>query len=355
MSNNFIIIQMHPGSMLITGLIAIAFLTWFFWPQKGGMALLKHVKANNTRVHLEDALKFMFDCEYKGVSYDMNSVAGNLNIKADKASDLVERLLEMELIRINDQQIELTDTGRSYALRVIRVHRIWERYLAEETSVDQAEWHNEACRIEHHVTVEDTEKLAAQMGNPVYDPHGDPIPTQEGHLPAPKGQPLNHMKEGEIGMIIHIEDEPKSIYEQLVVLGLYPGMQVYVTDVGENKIRFAADGDECVLTPLFASQITVEKLAGVKPKTQRHELLSALAIGEGAEVTGISANLRGQQRRRLMDLGIVPGSHISVVMKSASGDPIGYRIKGTTVGIRKNQADLVFVNRKKEKDHELAK
>jgi len=303
---------------------------------------------------LEDALKFMFDCEYKGLSYDINSIAGNLNIKPDKAGDLVERLLEMELIHLNDQQIELTDTGRSYALRVIRVHRIWERYLADETSVKQTEWHNEACRIEHHVTVEDTEKLAAQMGNPVFDPHGDPIPTLDGNLPAAKGDPLNHLKEGEIGRITHIEDEPKSIYEQLVVLGLYPGMQVYVTDVAENKITFAAEGDECTLTPLFASQITVEKLSGVKPKTERHELLSTLAIGEEAEVTGISANLRGQQRRRLMDLGIVPGSHISVVMKSASGDPIGYRVKGTTVGIRKNQADLVFVNRKKEKKHERA-
>jgi len=352
--NTDILLELHPGWTLLAGLAIVAILGWFFMPQKGGLALLSHIKSNNTRVHLEDALKFMFDCEYKGLFYDMNSIAGNLNIKSDRAGDLVERLLEMELIRLNDQQIELTDTGRSYALRVIRVHRIWERYLAEETSVDQAEWHNEACRIEHLVSVEDTEKLAAQMGNPVFDPHGDPIPTPEGDLPAPKGQPLNHMKEGEIGRIIHIEDEPKSIYEQLVVLGLYPGMQVYVTDVEENKITFAADGDECVLTPLFASQITVEKLSGVKPKTHRHELLSNLAIGEHAEVTGISANLRGQQRRRLMDLGIVPGSHISVVMKSASGDPIGYRIKGTTVGIRKNQADLVFVNRKKEKEHERA-
>jgi len=352
--NTTVLLELHPGWMMLAGLAIVVFLGWFFLPEKGGFARLKHIELNNERVHLEDALKFMFDCEYKDSYYDLNSIAGNLNIKPDKAGKLIERLLELELIHLDDQHISLTDTGKSYALRVIRVHRIWERYLADETGVNPGEWHNEACRIEHHVTVEDTEKLAAQMGNPVFDPHGDPIPTSEGVLPEQKGEALNQLKKGEIGRITHIEDEPKSIYEQLVVLGLYPGMQVYITDMSEHKITFAADGDECTLTPLFAAQITVEKLSGVKPKTQRPQLLSELNIGDQAEVAGISANLRGQQRRRLMDLGIVPGSHISVVMKSASGDPIGYRVMGTTVGIRKNQADLVFVNRKKEKENERA-
>ncbi len=348
------ILQLHPGWMLATGLAAIVLLSWFFWPQKGALAMIKTARATKERVHLEDALKFMFDCEYKNTPCNLNSIAGNLNIKPEKAGTLLERLLEMDLIRMNEQQISLTDTGKSYALRVIRVHRIWERYLADETSVSQTEWHNEACRIEHHVTVEDTEKLAAQMGNPVFDPHGDPIPTPGGDLPVPKGVLLSEIKEGAVGRIIHIEDEPKNIYEQLVVLGLYPGMQVYVIDISENKITFAADGEECTLTPLFASQITVELLSDEQRITQKHELLSALEIGEKAEVTGISANCRGQQRRRLMDLGIVPGSTVTVVMKSASGDPIGYRVMGTTIGIRKNQADHVFVHRKRKKENEYA-
>jgi len=78
----------------------------------------------------------------------------------------------------------------------------------------------------------------------------------------------------------------------------------------------------------------------------KHDVLSSLKIGEQAEVVGISPNCRGQQRRRLMDLGIVPGSNISAVMKSASGDPVGYRVMGTTIGIRKQHADQVFINLK---------
>jgi DtxR family Mn-dependent transcriptional regulator len=345
------ILNIQPGTMLLAGFVVLIFLLWMFRPDKGGLALLSRLKMNSRRAQLEDALKFLFDCEYRDNVCDLNSIAGNLNISGDKASRLLERLLTMGLVSMSDHTISLTDTGRSYALRVIRIHRIWEKYLADETSVEQADWHNEADRLEHNVSVEDTEKLAALMGNPVYDPHGDPIPTRGGRLPDPKGKSLSFMKEGEIGRIIHIEDEPKSIYEQLVVEGLYPGMQVYVTDVNENKITFAADGDECTLTPLFASHITVEILSDAVPVRHKYELLSSLEIGEKGEIAGISPNCHGQQRRRLMDLGIVPGSLISVVMKSASGDPTGYRVMGTTIGIRKKQAELIFIHKAKEEQN----
>jgi DtxR family Mn-dependent transcriptional regulator len=335
----------QPGFMLLAGCAALLILAWIFWPRRGLISRLSRVRMMNQRVLMEDALKYLFDCEYRNVTCSMNGLAGHLNITVDHVTRLLERLSSMGLITIKDRSISLTDTGRSYSLRVIRVHRIWESYLADETGVDQVDWHIEADRLEHQVTAEDTEKMAAQMGNPVYDPHGDPIPTAEGNLPAPKGKSLNRLSQGGIARIIHIEDEPRSIYEQLVVLGLYPGMQVYVTDVDEGRITFAADGEERMLTPLFASQITVEELTGKAPVTRKYELLSSLDIGEKAEVTGISPNCRGQQRRRLMDLGIVPGSMISAEMKSASGDPVGYRVMGTTIGIRRQQAELIFINK----------
>ena len=344
--NMFLLAQLTPVSMIFIGLAFIVLLFWFLWPKKGGLVLISKFSKNNKRVLLEDALKFIFDCEYNKVSCDVNSIAGHLNISIDKSGNLINRLSVMELITMNNQLVALTDAGRSYALRIVRVHRIWERYLADETSVSQTDWHNEADRIEHLVTDEETEKLAAKMGNPVFDPHGDPIPGINGELPRQKGKSLSAMQEGDMGKIIHLEDEPKSIYEQLVVLGLYPGMQVYVTDVTDKKITFVANGEECVLTPLFAGYITIEELSREVVQTPKHELLSSLKIGEQAEIAGISPNCRGQQRRRLMDLGIVPGSRISAVMKSASGDPVGYRVMGTTIGIRKQHADFVFINRK---------
>lgn len=339
------ILQIHPGITLATGLAAILFLAWFAWPKKGGLALIKQVTANNTRVLLEDALKFIFDCEYNKTICNITSLAGHLNISLDKAGNLVHHLTSMDLIVLQNQVIQLTEAGRSYALRVVRVHRIWERYLADETSVKPADWHNEACRIEHLVTEEETEQLAAQIGNPVFDPHGDPIPTAKGELPKAKGVLLTELQQGDMGRITHLEDEPRSIYEQLSVLGLYPGMQVYVTKVTDKKITFVADGEECILTPLFAACITIEKFSNEVSQKAKPDLLTSLQIGEKAEVVGISPNCRGQQRRRLMDLGIVPGSPIMAVMKSASGDPVGYRVLGTTIGIRKQHAEQVFITK----------
>ncbi|MCB0515770.1 MAG: iron dependent repressor, metal binding and dimerization domain protein [Chitinophagales bacterium] len=346
-----IIYTIH-GELLFAGILLLVFVLWFFFPKKGGYALISTAMMNSQKVMVEDALKYLFDCAYKNVPCNLNSIAGNLQISSDKAGRLIEKLLKMNLVRVQNQEISLTDIGRSYALRIVRVHRIWERYFADETSIAQKDWHEEACKIEHLVSIEATEELAAKIGNPVFDPHGDPIPTSEGKLPKPKGILLNAMKGGDIGKIIHIEDEPQNIYEQLVVQGLYPGMQVYVTEILDNKIVLAADGDECMLTPLFAAQITVEKLSNEERKTTKNELLSELRLGETAEIAGISPNCRGLQRRRLMDLGIIPGSKITAVLQSASGDPVAYSVLGTTIGIRKQQSDLIFIKPKKEKNNE---
>lgn len=335
---------MHPGLLLVLTLLIIGIGVFLLWPGNGLMARWSRARLNTQRVLLEDALKYLFDCEYKSIACSLNSIAGNLNISTDQAAKLMDRLRTMGLIAMRNHDFELTDTGRSYALRVIRVHRIWERYLADETGLGHSEWHRSADLKEHQMTTEAANRLAAQIGNPVFDPHGDPIPTTAGELPAYSGLSLSHLKEGDQGRILHIEDEPGYIYEQLVALGLYPGQLVYVIHVADDKITFAADGEECVLTPLFASGITVEKLAEPAKVHSKARLLSALVPGESATVLAISPHCRGQQRRRLMDLGIIPGTKIAAVLQSASGDPMGYRILGATIGIRKSQSDLIYVS-----------
>ncbi len=341
-----------PGATLLIGLLILGIIIWVFWPKKGLLSRWTRSSMNAQRVLLEDALKFVFDCEYKNIPCGLNSIAGNLNISTDKAAKLLDRLRTMGLIQMDDRAFELTDTGRSYALRIIRVHRIWERYLADETGVGQMEWHGEADYKEHRMSIEAADELAAQMGNPVFDPHGDPIPSAKGEIPDHKGQSLGSLKEGNIARIVHIEDEPKAIYQQLVALGLYPGMEVYILDITDGKITFAANGEECILTTLFASSITVELMPEKEERSPKYEVLTSLPIGHQAKIIGISPNCRGQQRRRLMDLGIVPGTVISAEMKSASGDPIGYRILGATIAIRKNQAQYIFIDKIEEKVHE---
>jgi DtxR family Mn-dependent transcriptional regulator len=188
--------------------------------------------------------------------------------------------------------------------------------------------------------------LAAQIGNPNFDPHGDPIPTASGELPPLRGRPLTDLSEGEMAGIIHVEDEPPTVYSQLVAQGLHPGMQVQMLEASRERIVFSADGDEKVLAPVFAANITVIPLAFQKQIGQPFQTLASLSPDEKGIVVGISKACRGQQRRRLMDLGITPGTEISMEMVSAGGDPIAYQIRGATIALRKDQAGLIHIRKK---------
>lgn len=204
------------------------------------------------------------------------------------------------------------------------------------------------------MSLKEVDVLAATMGNPVFDPHGYPIPTTNGELPTYQGQSLSSLKEGDIARITHIEDEPSTIYAQLVALDLHPGMEVYIMDVTDEKIQFAANGKECILNVLFASNITVEKLSKIEPTQKKYQTLSSLNVGDKAQVIGISPKCRGQERIRLMDLGIVPGTEISVVLKSAFGDPTAYKIMSATIAIRKKQADNIYIKSMLNKNEQTA-
>ena len=335
--------MVDPLASLIVGFIIILFLIWVYLPRKGLLVRLKRSKKNTHRVLIEDSLKHLYNCEYNGINCTLNSVAGNLSISADEASKVVKKLEELELITSHERGISLTPEGRAYALRIIRTHRLWEKYLADETSVGEEDWHIAAEEIEHHITPAQADALAAQIGNPVFDPHGDPIPSAKGDLPVKKGNVLNTLKMGEFARIIHIEDEPNAIYSQLVAAGLYPGMQVRMIESSKDRIKFLANGEEVVLAPLFAKNVTITPIKNETTVKGKFKSLSSLSVGEKGIVLGISKRCRGQQRRRLMDLGVVPGTEIEAEMKSIGGDPVAYRIRGASIALRKNQADKIYL------------
>lgn len=336
----------NPIVALFAGVGVLLLILGLLWPRRGILARLAQSRLHARRALVEDALKFLFDCEYKGLSCRLHGIAGSLHISPDRAARLLESLQSLGLITSREDMFRLTDAGRSYALRVVRVHRIWERYLADETGVGHREWHGMADTAEHHLSPDVVDELAARLGNPVFDPHGDPIPSADGVIPAYRGMTLSAAGEGQLLRITHIEDEPAAIYDQLTALGLYPGMQLYVMDVQDDRITFAANGEACILTPLFASGITVEPLPeSVEPEQEKYPLLSSLALGERAVIKRISPTFRGQQRRRLMDMGVVPGTPIRAVFQSASGDPVAYQILGATLAIRKEQADAIFIKK----------
>ncbi len=341
--------MVHPLLALgiATAVVVAAF--WLFWPVSGMYWRWSRFRRFSDRTLVEDALKHLYDCEARRHPGTVHSLSGALGISGQRLAEVVSRLEQLKLAESEGGVYSLTTEGRTYALRIIRVHRLWESYLSDDTGFDASEWHLQAERKEHITTPEEVEALSARMGHPRFDPHGDPIPTPSGEIVPPPGQPLSDMKPGQVGKIVHLEDEPHEIYAQLLAESLYPGMSVRIFEVSPERIRFAAEGEEHVLAPVVAANLSVQALPEEEKIEEPHERLSSLDLGERATVVGLSSACRGAERRRFLDLGLVPGTEVEAELRSAGGDPTAYRIRGAVIALRREQAEMVQVIRPERK------
>ncbi len=335
---------MNAWINLFYGLAITLLLLWFFWPDRGLWARWKRRRHDTLRVLMEDALKVLYDCEYALLPCDISQLAGRLEISRDRVIQVLEILRDRALVDLEGDRIVLTKLGRKYALRVIRIHRIWESYLASETGMSEVEWHAQADLREHELSLAEADALAVKLGNPVFDPHGDPIPSREGALPGKKGLPLRDLPEGQKAIILHLEDEPEAVYAQLIAMGLYPGMVVRMLEKKERSLSFEAEGEDLVLAPLLSANVTVLPIEqDAKGEEKHHLTLREVPLGKEVLVSGISKACRGRQRRRLMDLGIVRGNRIRPLYKAPSGDPVAYDVLGANIALREEQAKFIFV------------
>ncbi len=328
--------------LLFGGLVLLGAVIW--WPRMGLRARGRSSRRASARVQLEDGLKHLYTCEAGGQPCSVDSLAGVLSVSRGRAVEVVRRLEQTALAAHDGAGLVLTEDGRRYALRIVRTHRLYERYLADRTGVIPDEWHAAAEEAEHLLSEAEVEGLAARMGDPLYDPHGDPIPTARGDLPPSRGAPLPGTPVGGTVRVVHIEDEPEEIFRALHAAGLRVGTRLRVTGVEAEGVQVQVEGRDLVLEPLAARNLTVEAVAAAEhdPDVER---LDALRLGESAEVVRLAATVQGPSRRRLLDLGVVPGTTIRAELSSAAGDPVAYRIRGAVIALRRVQAHEILVRR----------
>jgi DtxR family Mn-dependent transcriptional regulator len=217
---------------------------------------------------------------------------------------------------------------------------LWERYLADRTGVAEERWHEEADKEEHRLTLTETDRLAARMGRPLVDPHGDPIPGASGEMPEVEGTPLADLPDGSHAEVVHLEDEPPEPFRRLVAAGLAPGEHITLAGRDGNGVRVAWGTHSAVLGPEEVAAVTVRT---VPAAAASGEPLASLVAGHKARVVGLSPSLHGPQRRRLVDLGFVPGTLVEAELPSALGDPVAYRVRGALIALRREQAGTVLV------------
>lgn len=338
-----------PLIALVLGLVFMGLLTLLIYPNGGLIGYIQRMRQLSARVLQEDALKHLQKAERHGQPATLESLAGALQISTSKAASLLKDMQDQDLVALHGETFQLTTEGRNYALQIIRAHRLWERYLSDETGFDEAQWHNIAERYEHEISLSEADDLAAQLGNPTYDPHGDPIPTSEGEMVPHGGQPLTSMPLDSPLRIVHMEDEPEAVFAQLVAEGLHTGMAIRIIEKTSQRVRFWANGEEHLLAPIVAASITVSPiLQETTEKKPVGEPLNVLQPGERGKVVTLSSRFRGQDRRRMMDLGILPGTIIEAELESPGGDPTAYRVRGALIALRREQAELIRINRLQE-------
>lgn len=329
--------------LILLLLIAVAVLV--FLPRYGILPRYNKNKKLQKRILVEDALKHLYDAEYKNTTASFNSIAGSLQVTTAMAAEIVQHLKTSGLITSTSGNLPLTEKGRAYALRIIRVHRLLEQYYAQETGFGVTDWHREAEALEHHITPEETEELAAKIGNPLVDPHGDPIPAADGEMPPDISSPLLEMKPGDIVEVLHLEDEPHSVYDELLKLGLYPGLIMRIDHIEPGSVTLFYHGHQKKVTASQAENVSVKTTDAEVIEDADVEPLSLLRAGEEAEVVSIARTCIGLQRRRLMDLGIVRGSRIRAELVSFSGDPVAYLVKGSLVALRRKQSSQIYIRK----------
>ncbi|PWH13154.1 MAG: hypothetical protein DDG60_10715 [Anaerolineae bacterium] len=330
-------------SILVWLIVATIGAVALFFPGYGGLAQFAAWRAMRQRELVEDALKHLLDREQEGRHATPQSLAGTLSANLAQTIKLIAQMESQNLVESRGNEIHLTPEGERWALHIVRAHRLWERYLADEARMPLQKIHSEAHKREHHISQAELDALDAAMGYPTYDPHGDPIPSREGKIPTHRAIPLTAWQAEGPARILHIEDEPAIAYEQVLAAGLRLGQVIrliektptrYVLSDGENEFRLA---------PSIAANVHVAPLSETEIARKGAVPLHMLSDGQKGEILLLDESVQGFTRRRFLDLGLTPGALIYPELKNFFGDPRAYRVRGTLIALRKEQAAQIWV------------
>ncbi|OLD56986.1 MAG: hypothetical protein AUI83_05820 [Armatimonadetes bacterium 13_1_40CM_3_65_7] len=206
---------------------------------------------------IEDYLKVIYKLRQAGEVVTTNAVAARLNVAPASASNMIKKLARLQLVDHTPYHaVQLTSGGEKIALEVIRHHRLIELYLARHLGVGLDRVDAEAERLEHVISEELEERIAQSLGDPTYDPHGDPIPTREGAVEAMHHPLLSDLRTGQRGVVVRLRDSVPSVLRGLSEARLLPGAMVEVIDV-------AADGSMRVRTEQASREVSFDQAHAV--------------------------------------------------------------------------------------------
>lgn len=214
---------------------------------------------------VEDYLKAIYRLSLSGQPASTSAIAHALELAPPSVSGMIRRLSEQGLLEhVPYRGVELTALGKRAALRMVRRHRIIEAYLVGMLGYTWDTVHEEAERLEHAVSESLIERMAEALGNPRFDPHGDPIPGPDGEIAELLYTPLNEIPVGETAEIRRVDTSHAGRLRFLADRGLTPGARVKVVerDPFNGPIMLEREGQrEVIGTELAALVLCTRHLA----------------------------------------------------------------------------------------------
>ena len=199
----------------------------------------------------QDYLKIIWSArEWSSAPVTTKMLAARLGVGAPTVSETVRRLTVQGLVAHAPYgEITLTEVGRGHAVAMVRRHRLLETYLVQELGYSWDEVHDEAEVLEHAVSELMIERIDARLGHPARDPHGDPIPTRDGLVPAPPARRLWDLEPGE-WVVARISDTDPELLRfcaaaglgldaRLTVLERHPAATMIGLRIGERHVDLA--------------------------------------------------------------------------------------------------------------------
>lgn len=333
---------MTPLGILVATLIAG---TLIAMPRVGAVALWRRFRSRQEQDRSEDALKHILAWKHRSKLASLQSLAGALRTAPRTALRTATLLESKGWIKVGGSGIGLTSSGERRALDVVRAHRLWERHLSDDADMPMVRLHQAAEKAEHTLSRDAVAKLDAHLGHPEHDPHGDPIPSADGEVAELDALSLNEWPLNVPARIVHIEDEPHAVFRRILSAGLRPSKVVRVLHRDPRSLVVEANAVEQRIDRAVAASIEVVEATDQDLLPADATRLSNLRVGTLARVVALGPRCQGFSRRRLLDLGLTPGTTVQAALNNTFGDPRAFRVRGTTIALRKRQAEQVWVRR----------
>lgn len=212
---------------------------------------------------MEDYLKVAYRLQQEGGPVSTQRLADELGISGPSVTNMVKRLHDLQLVsHTRYHGMELTASGQRIALEVLRHHRLLELYLKESLGYDWDQVHDEAERLEHHVSEELEARMDSILGFPTVDPHGDPIPSREGIIASVPATRLVDLDPGDTARVSRVSDRDPDQLRYLGELGLYPGVEIKVEEKlpFDGPIRIAIGADNHIIGRTLAAAVNVDSV-----------------------------------------------------------------------------------------------